>query len=175
VNRRTTHAVAAGAITLALVAAGVTVAGADRGGGGDFDARLSGYEETPQTVSTAGSGRFELDVDRGSQTMDYELSYSGLEGVVNVAHIHLGRRATTGGVSVFLCGGGDKPPCPQSGTVEGTIDAADIIGPTGQGIEPGAFDELVRGMRAGATYANVHSSKWPGGEVRGQLQGDDDD
>ena len=121
-------------VAIASVVATTAVAGADRGGG-DFDARLSGYEETPQTISTTGSGRFEADVDRSSQTMDYELSYSDIEGgTVTAAHIHFGRRATSGGVSAFLCGGGDKPPCPQSGTVEGTIDAADIIGPTAQGI-----------------------------------------
>jgi hypothetical protein len=159
-----------------LVAAGVTVAGADRGGGGDFDARLSGYQETPQTISTTGSGRFEADVDRSSQTIDFELSYSGIEGgTVLFAHIHFGARATSGGVSAFLCGGGSKPdPCPQqAGTVEGTITAADVVGPTGQGIGPGAFDELVRAMRAGVTYANVHSPKWPGGEIRGQIEDDD--
>jgi hypothetical protein len=174
VTRRTTQAVAAGVIAILLVAAGVTVAGADRGGGGDFDTRLSGYEETPSTISTVASGRFEADVDRAAREIDYELSYSGLEGNVLFAHIHFGARATSGGVSAFLCGGGGKPPCPQSGTVEGTITAADVIGPTGQGIEPGAFDELVQAMRAGVTYANVHSSKWPGGEIRGQIEGDDD-
>ena len=168
---------AAGVAIVAIASVVVTtaVAGADRGGG-DFDARLSGYEETPATISTTGSGRFEADVDRSSQTMDYELSYSDIEGgTVTAAHIHFGRRATSGGVSAFLCGGGDKPPCPQSGTVEGTIDAADIIGPTGQGIEPGSFEELVRAMRVGATYANVHSTRWPGGEIRGQIDGGDDD
>jgi CHRD domain-containing protein len=176
VNRRTTQAVAAGVIALLLAAAGVSVAGADRGGG-DFDARLSGYEETPQSISTTGNGRFEAEVDRGSQTIDYVLSYRDIEGgAVSAAHIHFGRRATSGGVSAFLCGGGDKPPCPQgSGTVEGTIDPADIIGPAGQGIEPGSFDELVRAMEAGATYANVHSMRWPGGEIRGQIRGEDDD
>jgi CHRD domain len=176
VNRRSTQAVAAGVIALLLAAAGVTVAGADRGGG-DFDARLSGYEETAMSISTTGSGRFEADVDRRSQTIDYVLSYRDIEGgAVSAAHIHLGRRATSGGVSTFLCGGGDKPPCPQgSGTVEGTIDAADITGPPGQGIEPGAFDELVRAMEAGATYANVHSMRWPGGEIRGQLRDEDSD
>jgi hypothetical protein len=173
VTRRTTQAAAAGVIAILVVAGGVTVAGADRGGG-DFDARLSGYEETPQTISTTGSGRFEADVDRRAQTIDYELSYSGIEGgTVTAAHIHFGARATSGGVSAFLCSGGDKPPCPQSGTVEGTIDAADVTGPTGQGIEPGAFDELVRAMRAGVTYANVHSTRWPGGEIRGQIGEDD--
>jgi hypothetical protein len=174
VNRRTTQAVAAGVIAILLAAAGVAVAGADRDGG-DFDARLSGYEETPQSISTTGNGRFEADVDRRAQLIDYELSYRDIEGgAVSAAHIHFGRRATSGGVSAFLCGGGDKPPCPQgSGTVEGTIDPADIVGPAGQGIEPGSFDELVRAMEAGATYANVHSTRWPGGEIRGQIRGDD--
>jgi hypothetical protein len=47
--------------------------------------------------------------------------------------------------------------------------AADVIGPTTQGIEPGAFAELVRAMRAGVTYTNVHSTKFPAGEIRGQI------
>ena len=44
-----------------------------------------------------------------------------------------------------------------------------MIGPLGQGIEPLAFGELLSAVRAGYTYANVHTSKWPGGEIRGQL------
>ena len=46
-----------------------------------------------------------------------------------------------------------------------------MIGPTGQGIDPGQYGELLRAIRAGATYANVHSSKYRGGEVRAQLEG----
>lgn len=49
--------------------------------------------------------------------------------------------------------------------------AADVIGPTAQGIEAGAFDELLAAIRAGRTYANVHSDKWPAGEIRAQLPG----
>ena len=56
------------------------------------------------------------------------------------------------------------------------LDAADVIGPNGppamQGIEPGAIGELVAAIRAGHTYVNVHSSKWPGGEIRAQIRGD---
>ena len=44
-----------------------------------------------------------------------------------------------------------------------------MIGPAGQGIEPGALDEILAAMRAGSAYANVHSSKWPGGEIRAQI------
>jgi hypothetical protein len=57
--------------------------------------------------------------------------------------------------------------------VTGVIDAADIIGPESQGIEPGSFGEAVRAMRAGATYANVHSTRWPMGEIRGQIREND--
>ena len=46
---------------------------------------------------------------------------------------------------------------------------ADVIGPAGQGIKPGEYAELLRAIRAGATYANVHSSLYPSGEIRAQL------
>lgn len=70
----------------------------------------------------------------------------------------------------YHCGGGDKPPCPPTaGMVTGVIDPADVIGPTAQGIAPGEFDELVRAIRAGTAYVNVHTNKHPGGEIRGQI------
>ena len=77
---------------------------------------------------------------------------------------------------MFLCdntgaGPAGTKPCPDpSGTVTGTLHAADVIGPASQGIAPGEFAELVRAIRAGATYANVHSVKYPGGEIRAQLE-----
>ena len=46
---------------------------------------------------------------------------------------------------------------------------ADVIGPAGQGIKPGEYAELLRAIRAGATYANIHSSIYPSGEIRAQL------
>ena len=51
----------------------------------------------------------------------------------------------------------------------GTIRPADVIGPVGQGIDAGQFAELVAAIRAGVTYVNVHSTKYPGGEIRAQL------
>jgi len=105
----------------------------------------------------------------GDASPDLTLTISPLTGSVLFAHVHFGARGTSGGVAAFLCGGGSKPPCPQSGTVTGTITAADVIGPAAQGIEPGAMAELIRAMRAGETYANVHSSKFPAGEIRAQI------
>jgi CHRD domain-containing protein len=144
--------------------------------------RLVGFEENPD-ISTVAKGRFEATINRGAKTISFKLSYSRLEGDVQQAHIHFGKRAVNGGISVFLCSNlpdppPDTAPCPQSGTVRGVIEAADIIGPVPQGIEAMAFDELVAALRGGHTYANVHSSKWPGGEIRAQIKkdnGDDDD
>ena len=50
-----------------------------------------------------------------------------------------------------------------------------MTGPAGQGIAPGEYEELLRAIRAGATYANVHSTKYPGGEIRAQLDRGHDD
>ena len=102
---------------------------------------------------------------------NYTLTYADLEGgSVLFAHIHFGARGVNGGVIAFLCGGGGKPACPAApATVTGTITAADIVGPAGQGIEAGSFDEAVRAIRAGAVYANVHTTRWGGGEIRGQV------
>ena len=69
-------------------------------------------------------------------------------------------------------GGGGKPACPANGTVTGTVTAADVIGP-GRGIDPGEFGELIRAMRNGATYANVHSPTYQPGEIRGNIRRDD--
>jgi hypothetical protein len=129
-------------------------------------ASLDGYHEVP-SVSTTGAGQLTVRIS-GSE-IRYTLRYSGLEGSVTAAHIHLGQEGVVGGVIAFLCGGGGKPPCPQSGQVRGQIVAADIIGPSSQGIAPGEFDEAVAAIEAGFTYGNVHSDKHPGGEIRGQL------
>jgi hypothetical protein len=109
-------------------------------------------------------------------TIHYVFRYAGLEGGTSLfAHVHFGQRSVAGGVSFFLCGGSTKPdPCPNvQGTVEGNVTPADVIGPNGQGIEPGSFGEILRAMRAGHAYANIHTTRWPGGEIRGQINDHD--
>ena len=87
------------------------------------------------------------------------------------AHIHFSRPGVNGGIIAWLCGAGSaqNTVCPASGTVTGTVAAGDVIGPAGQGIDAGEFDELLRAMRAGSTYVNVHSSMFGDGEIRGQV------
>jgi hypothetical protein len=135
---------------------------------------LTGYEEVP-AVSTVASGDFKATIDDRAERIDWELTYRDLEGDVLQSHIHFGQPGVNGGISAFLCtnlGNGPAgtqacPPPPV--TISGTIVPSDVVGPTGQGIAPGEFDELVKAIRAGSTYANVHSTKWTGGEVRSQL------
>jgi hypothetical protein len=151
----------------AAVAATVIGATALAGGSGvDARARLAGFQEVPAN-STTGQGSFTLVLRQNA--IRYTLSYRDLEGVVSQAHIHLGQRNVVGGVSAFLCGGGDKPACPQQGRVSGRIDPADVIGPAAQGITQGEFGELLRALRHDRTYANVHSDLFPGGEIRGHI------
>lgn len=136
-------------------------------------ATLSGFQEDP-VVSTTGRGSFRAAIADNETLIEYELSYEALEGTPTLfAHIHFGSHDHNGGIAVFLCGGGGKPACPNgSGFVSGIITASDVIGPEGQGIEPGAFQELVRAIRAGHTYVNVHTGRWPAGEIRGQINDD---
>jgi hypothetical protein len=136
-----------------------------------FQAELNGFREVPLSISTTGEGDFRLKINRDGTAIDFTLRYENLTGDPTVAHIHFGQTHTAGGVSAFFCGGGGKPACPpQPGTVTGTILAADVIGPAGQGIAAGELTELIRAIRAGATYANVHTVQFPSGEIRGQIR-----
>jgi len=171
VRRRRVQFAAVVAVAGLLAVVTAAVAG---GGGRDVREHLKGYEEVP-AVSTTGFGEFRAEVRDGEIT--YRLTYSGLEGDVLQAHIHLGQERVNGGISAFLCSNlpdppPDTPACPgpRAGTVTGTIEPSDVIGPTGQGIAPGEYAELLRAIRAGVTYANVHSSKHPSGEIRAQLE-----
>jgi hypothetical protein len=134
-----------------------------------FQATLFGNNEVPP-ISTKGSGHVRLAVDETAQTIAFTLSYSGLEGgTANVAHVHFAPTRVNGGIMFFLCGGA-RPACPPTGgVVTGTVMATDIIGPNGQGVAPGEFDAVVRNLRAGLGYANVHTTTYPAGEIRGQV------
>ena len=136
---------------------------------------MTGYLEAP-SVSSVAAGNFEANIDDAANEIHYTLSYENLEAPVAQAHIHFGQRSVSGGISAWLCEGtaaspsASTPACPgQGGTVSGTITPLEVIGPAGQGIAAGEFEELVAAIRAGRAYANVHSSKFPAGEIRGQL------
>jgi CHRD domain len=134
-----------------------------------FSARLSGAEEVPP-INTAGTGAYEMTIQPG--TITFSLTFSGLSSPLAVAHLHFGQANVAGGVMIFLCGGGGQPACPATteGTITGTITAANVTGPSLQGIAPGDLDSALEAVRNGLSYANMHTANFGGGEIRGQIR-----
>jgi hypothetical protein len=141
--------------------------------GGTASVRLRGYDEVPAINSGAG-GRFDATISDDGTEITYTLSYQLISP--SQSHIHFAQKGVNGGISVFLCtnlGNGPQgtQTCPAGpATLHGTIQSDDVIGSAaGQGIAAGNLSALLRAIRAGIAYVNVHSAKYPGGEVRGQL------
>lgn len=173
-----------GAIAVAIVGAVAVTAAAVAGDRAKIGTVLTGYEEVP-ALSTTGNGTFHAKISRSTDEIQWVLTYDDLEGTVTQSHIHFGQRSVNGSIVVWLCQKGQAAapagtaecPAPPA-TVTGVITPAQVTNlADGQGISQGEFDELVHALRAGVAYANVHSSKWPTGEIRGQLseRGDDQD
>lgn len=164
------------AFLFALAGASIALAGAGKGKDDDngFSAHLIGFNEVPSN-NTAGRG--ELAFTMTSSQITFRLVYANLSGPPAAAHIHVGQKSVNGGVSVFFCGGGGQPACPAttSGTVTGNIAAANVVGPTAQGFSVGDLAAVERAIKAGVTYANMHTAKFPGGEIRGQVRGGGND
>jgi hypothetical protein len=176
------------ALTLVTMLGAPALAVAD---GETFKARLRGVQEVP-VVSTEASGEFRATLSEDETSIKYELSYENLQGTVTQGHIHLGQLSVNGGIVVWLCQTATNrdptdlaPECPQSGTVTKTITAANVVATAvaqgivgssaGAGATPEEFAEFVKALRAGVTYANVHTSGdpgqgFPGGEIRGQIR-----
>jgi hypothetical protein len=169
------------AVPLVLAAGVLAVTNLPSGASGsrNLQADLTGYEEVP-AISTLADGTFRARFN-DDQTISWTLSYEGLQAPSTQAHIHFGAPRTAGGVTVWLCSNLASPPTPAgvkpcattTGTVSGTITAASVVGPAGQGIAAGELGELVRALRSGLAYANVHSTQFPSGEIRGQIMGGD--
>ena len=162
-----------------------------------FSESLNGLKEATAVVSTTGTGTFLATINDDETEISYELTFQDLEGDVRQAHIHIGHPQNQGGVVLWLCDSefnpapsDNTPACTsadplntRAGRVTGTLTAADVQTQSANGIAgatamtPGEFAEVIALIRAGKTYANVHSTKFPPGEIRSQidpLDGSDD-
>ena len=146
---------------------------------------LRATEEVPVVSSMAASGHFKATLDEENLTITYELSYEGLEGSPLAGHVHVGQVGVNGAIPLFLCANAPALPpattpavqaCPPApATITGVLTPANIIPRPAQGIDAVSnedFVELIRLMKGGQMYANVHTTKYIGGEIRGQVRRD---
>jgi hypothetical protein len=113
-----------------------------------------------------GQAIFQLNADGTALT--YRLNVANIENVTQ-AHIHQGAPGTNGPVVVWL-----YPSAPPASLIPGrfdgvlgagTVTSANLVGPlAGQ-----PLSSLVALLESGNAYVNVHTSQYPGGEIRGQV------
>jgi hypothetical protein len=134
-------------------------------------ATLRGAHEAPP-INSAATGRFRATI-HSNGAIDFTLTYSNLSSNATASHIHFAQPNVAGGVMIFLCGGDAQPACPAatSGTITGSITPANVVALPGQGITAGDLNAALRIIiEQGEGYVNLHSTRFPGGEIRGQVK-----
>jgi len=149
-----------------------------------FHATYSGFQEVGAlnaetgAILSEGTATLDLDLDRATQTLSFKLTFSNnLSSPVTQAHIHFGKDHVPGNIVVFFCsnlgnGPADTPACPVSGTVTGTLHAGDVQAIPSQNVTAGDFDALEDALESDTAYGNIHTTKFPAGELRGQIHED---
>lgn len=135
----------------------------------NFRAHLTGDQEIPARETQAtGQALFQLSKD-GTE-LRYKLIVSNLDSIT-MAHIHIGALGANGGFVVWLYpSSGPALLIPEKvhGTLrEGVIKKENLVGAY-SGKE---LSDLISIMASGNTYVNIHTSRFPGGEIRGQIYG----
>jgi hypothetical protein len=147
-----------------------------------FSATFSGFQEIGALAAPTGAilsdgkATLSLNLDKHSSTITYRLTYSNLSAPVTQAHIHFGQRHVAGGIVVFLCsnlgnGPAGTPACPDTaGTVTGSITATSVLAVATQNVTAGDFAGFVDILESHSAYGNIHTQKFPAGEIRGQIR-----
>ena len=129
-----------------------------------YKAELSGGAVVPKVTTTA-KGAAEFETALGGKELKYKLTVEDIE-YVTAAHIHIGKKGKNGPPVAGLFAG-PKKEGKFSGTLgEGMIADTDLVGPmAGKTVK-----DLVKALRSGELYVNVHTDKYPDGELRGQIK-----
>jgi hypothetical protein len=135
-----------------------------------FFAKLKGRNEVPPVNSDAfGIAKFIS--NKHSTKIKFALEVKNIDNFVQ-AHIHFGERGENGPVLVFLFGANLETLEDQNGIttrkglVTGTITDDDIV-KNNVGVKD--VKDLLKLMKKGRTYVNVHTEQNPAGEIRGQI------
>jgi hypothetical protein len=135
----------------------------------NFRAHLSGDQEVPP-ADTRATGQAVFQLSKDGTALSYRLIVANIQNVT-MAHIHLAPAGVNGPVVVWLYPSAPPPqliPGRSSGVLAtGVITEDDLVGP----LAGADFSELIDAIKEGDTYVNVHTSQFPGGEVRGQIFG----
>ncbi len=129
----------------------------------NFVASLKGSNEVPpRDTNAAGNAIFHV-VSDGNE-LYFKLIVANIDNVL-AAHIHLAPEGVNGPVVAFLYTGPNTGEQTEGILAEGIITDANLVGPlSGMTIE-----DLIDAIAAGNAYANVHTTQFPGGEIRGQI------
>lgn len=142
-----------------------------------FKAGLSGAQEvtTPAGGVVADTtGAIEVEFDSALTKAQFRLTVRNGSGITQ-AHFHCASAGVNGPIVAFLFGPVDPPVDVGEGSVEVDLDNSDIVSPeTPEAIEAcgvplNNIASLAFAMRGGKIYANVHSTAFPAGVIRGQL------
>ncbi len=129
-----------------------------------FKAKLRGKEVVP-AVMTKAKGDAEFKLSKDGTELIYILKLKGIENVT-AAHIHTGKMGESGGPVAGLFAGPKKEGKFSGVLAKGTITDKDLIGP----LAGKTVADLVAMIKDGDAYVNVHTDKYPDGEIRGQIK-----
>jgi Cu/Zn superoxide dismutase len=144
-------------LAVALVALAAFV-GTASGGGRQLSTSMSGSQENPPNNSPA-TGTTAVRLNHGQGSVCYDMTVSNLTANPSMAHIHKAPAGQNGGIVIHLFGTGGAPaPTSTSFTITNFCQT---------GIDKALIKDIIQ--NPDQYYVNVHTSTFPGGEIRGQL------
>ncbi len=129
-----------------------------------FRAKLSGRDVVP-SVKTKAKGETDFKLSKDGKELNYKLTVKDIENVT-AAHIHKGKKGQNGPPLAGLFAGPKKEGKFSGVLAEGTITEKDLLGE----LQGKPLDELVKLIKSGDLYVNVHTDAHPDGEIRGQIK-----
>jgi hypothetical protein len=142
-----------------------------------YTAHLDGTSESPSNASP-GTGFAEVDFDIAAHSMRVQVTFSDLLGTTTASHIHAPTSAPgvgNAGVATTTPTFAGFPLGVTSGTYDHILDMtlASSYNPSfvtvNGGTTAGAEAALVAALADGKAYLNIHTTMFPGGEIRGFL------
>ncbi len=141
-----------------------------------YEASLDGQSQSPPNASP-GIGNGLVELDAVAHTMRMRVTFSGLMGTTTVCHIHAPTAVPgTGTVGVATPTFPGFPAGVTAGIYDHTFDmtlptsySASFLAANG-GTAAGAEAALFQAIADGRAYLNIHTSEFPGGEIRGFFQ-----